>query len=73
MEEVFGQQEGTEVKHKICCFFFNEDKLKNPYVDDFFDQWDPNTATPMEEVFGQQERTEVQHKICSFFFKMRID
>ena len=24
------------------------------FVDDFFDQWDPSTATPMEEVCGLQ-------------------
>ena len=38
----------------------NEDGLKSSYedaisaVDDFFYQWDPNTATLMEEVYRQQ-------------------
>ena len=37
--------------------YIYEGGLKNPYevisaVDDFFDQWDQSTATPIEEVCG---------------------
>ena len=41
--------------------FEYEARLKSSYddiisaIDDFFDQWDQSTATPIEKVSGQQE------------------